>query len=322
MKFFYGGLFILKRSHVNILAAVLVLMAAVLLTDTLTAAAAGSENSPGKGYYKTAPPSWYGSVVMKKNINRGAEVAPVVFKHWVHRRFYTCNVCHADLGFAWKAGGTDIRHSDIDAGKKCGACHNGDLAFGREKCNRCHSYGRRVAENSRLKYALKDFPADDFGNKIDWVKALHEDKITPQVSLGGKGKLTSLDKDVLLPAYSRARYAPSTPDVMFPHKSHTEILDCAACHPARFKPKKGGNPEMDMMKIINGEYCGACHGKVAFPLENCFRCHSVERAVPDWITGADVAKEKAEKEKAKKKAKEEAEKRKKKKKKKRRTTLF
>ncbi len=311
----------MKHFPVNVLVLVLIALSAVFLPHSASVAA-GLENSPGKGYYKVPPPSWYGSVVMKKNIKSSDDVAPVVFKHWVHRRFYTCNVCHGKLGFAWKAGDTDIRHAEMDGGKTCGACHNNDIAFGKEKCNRCHSYGLKVVENSRIKYALKDFPVDDFGNKTDWMKALHEDKISPATSLDGKGKLKYLDKDVLLPAYSRATYAPVPPDVLFPHKSHTEILDCAACHPGRFKAKQGGNPEMDMMKIINGQYCGACHGKVAFPLEDCFRCHSVDRAVPDWITGEDVKKEKAAKEKAKKKAKEEEEKKKNKKKKKKRTTLF
>jgi c(7)-type cytochrome triheme protein len=30
-----------------------------------------------------------------------------------------------------------------------------------------------------------------------------------------------------------------------------------------------------MAKIQAGEYCGACHGKVAFPVEACGRCHAI-----------------------------------------------
>ncbi|MBI5235080.1 MAG: hypothetical protein HY886_02395, partial [Deltaproteobacteria bacterium] len=27
-----------------------------------------------------------------------------------------------------------------------------------------------------------------------------------------------------------------------------------------------------------GQYCGRCHDKVAFPLRNCFKCHSAPRS--------------------------------------------
>jgi len=282
------------------------------------AVAQGVRTPPGKGYHKVAPPSWYGSIVMKNNTAADAGVAPVVFTHWTHRRYYTCNVCHTDLGFAWKAGQTTVTQADIETGKKCGACHNGEDVFGADKCLRCHSYGKEVPENSRFEFAMKDMPPDDFGNKINWVRALHDKKIKPVASVDGTGKLKALDKDIVIPS---SRFAPGPPDVLFPHKSHTEVLDCKSCHPGRFKPKKGGNLGMDMMKIIKGEYCGACHGKVAFPLEDCYRCHSQEVKVPDWITGEDVKKEKAEKERLKK-LEEEKKKKEKNKKKKKRKFLF
>ncbi|MFQ5353445.1 MAG: c(7)-type cytochrome triheme domain-containing protein [Thermodesulfobacteriota bacterium] len=293
----------------------------MIVPQLISDARAEEPGSPGQGYYKLMPPSWYGSIVMNKGIKAGDDVAPVVFKHWMHRRFYTCNVCHGSMGFAWKAGETDAGHVEIDNGKKCGACHNGDQAFGRQECKRCHSYGLKVAENSKHEFALKGLPHNDFGNKVDWVKALDEEAISPANSIDGKRTLKSIDKDIVLPAYSPARYAPVPPDVLFPHKAHTERLECAVCHPKPFKEKEGGNPEMDMMKILKGEYCGVCHGKVAFPVEDCFRCHSQPQIIPDWITGEDVAKDKAAAE-ARKKAREEERKKKMKKKKQRRRTLF
>jgi len=65
----------------------------------------------------------------------------------------------------------------------------------------------------------------------------------------------------------------SMPDVVYPHKAHTEWLDCANCHPAIFIPQKGAN-QISMASIILGEKCGVCHGKVAFPILECRRCHS------------------------------------------------
>lgn len=66
------------------------------------------------------------------------------------------------------------------------------------------------------------------------------------------------------------------PMVRFPHKAHTEWLDCSNCHDAIFKKEVGANP-INMFAILNGEYCGRCHGAVSFPLTECLRCHSVSR---------------------------------------------
>lgn len=70
---------------------------------------------------------------------------------------------------------------------------------------------------------------------------------------------------------------PYMADVLFPHSLHTYWLSCNNCHPKIFKPEVGGNP-MRMKDIENGEFCGKCHGKVAFPLSpdaNCRRCHTL-----------------------------------------------
>jgi len=65
----------------------------------------------------------------------------------------------------------------------------------------------------------------------------------------------------------------SMPDVVYPHKQHTEWLDCSNCHPSIFVPKKGAN-NISMASILLGEQCGVCHGKVAFPVSECRKCHS------------------------------------------------
>jgi c(7)-type cytochrome triheme protein len=64
---------------------------------------------------------------------------PVVFPHWFHRVRFRCKVCHADLGFQFKAGGNEINMLKIIDGQFCGACHNGELAWSVENCNLCHS---------------------------------------------------------------------------------------------------------------------------------------------------------------------------------------
>ncbi len=80
----------------------------------------------------------YGDVVIN-NYSDAAGMRPAVFPHWFHRIRFRCKVCHADLGFKFKAGGNDINMVKIIDGQYCGACHNGNIAWSIENCNLCHS---------------------------------------------------------------------------------------------------------------------------------------------------------------------------------------
>ena len=80
----------------------------------------------------------YGDVVIN-NYSDEAGMRPAVFPHWFHRIRFRCKVCHADLGFQFKAGGNDITMLKIIDGEFCGACHNGDIAWSVENCDLCHS---------------------------------------------------------------------------------------------------------------------------------------------------------------------------------------
>ncbi len=80
----------------------------------------------------------YGDVVIN-NYSDDAGMRPVVFPHWFHRIRFRCNVCHAELGFEFKAGSNDINMLKIFDGEFCGACHNNEIAWGVENCVLCHS---------------------------------------------------------------------------------------------------------------------------------------------------------------------------------------
>lgn len=80
----------------------------------------------------------YGDIVIN-NYSDAAGMRPAVFPHWFHRIRFRCKVCHADLGFKFKAGGNDINMLKIIDGQYCGACHNGAIAWSVENCNLCHS---------------------------------------------------------------------------------------------------------------------------------------------------------------------------------------
>jgi c(7)-type cytochrome triheme protein len=80
----------------------------------------------------------YGDVVINNHSDK-AGMPPAVFPHWFHRIRFRCKVCHADLGFQFKAGGNDINMVKIIDGQFCGACHNGEIAWSIENCNLCHT---------------------------------------------------------------------------------------------------------------------------------------------------------------------------------------
>jgi len=120
--------------------------------------------------------------------------------------------------------------------------------------------------------AMSTFPRDNTGI-VDWVKVLDQGLIDPRKSVDGTGEMFPVDFDIIFTNTA------SMPNVRFPHRQHTEWLTCANCHPAIFVPQKGANP-VSMNEIIQGKYCGVCHGKVAFPpTMNCGRCHSVANEV-------------------------------------------
>ena len=132
------------------------------------------------------------------------------------------------------------------------------------------------AANPSLKFlqqpaeALSTLAPAKEGNHVDWVEALRSGQISPRTNIFPETKITVLDQDILMEDTA------GQPMVLFPHKAHTEWLDCSNCHDRIFKAKKGAN-DFGMYEILQGQYCGQCHGAVSFPLTQCQRCHSVDR---------------------------------------------
>ncbi|MEE9542711.1 MAG: c(7)-type cytochrome triheme domain-containing protein, partial [Thermodesulfobacteriota bacterium] len=125
-------------------------------------------------------PGDYGNIVLNNKTGEGKAMAAVVFPHWWHRTQFTCKVCHVEIGFPMKAGETDFVMGEIFAGKQCGTCHNGTIAFMPMDCARCHSQGLDVPQNRKIEETLKNLPKDGFGNKVDWVKAIRDGSIKPK----------------------------------------------------------------------------------------------------------------------------------------------
>lgn len=126
--------------------------------------------------------------------------------------------------------------------------------------------------------ALSDsnLPRDRFG-LIDWADAIKNEDVKPQWSFDPKAPdAPQIDMDVVV--YTKSRFMP---DVIFPHKVHEMWLTCTICHPAIFPMSaRLANQMMTMPEISAGKFCGVCHNRVAFPLDDCLRCHIKPRNVP------------------------------------------
>ncbi len=72
--------------------------------------------------------------------------------------------------------------------------------------------------------------------------------------------------------------------VVFPHWFHRVRFRCKVCHAdLGFKFQAGGN-DINMVKIIDGQFCGACHnGELAWSIENCNLCHSAKPGLPTQV---------------------------------------
>jgi len=121
------------------------------------------------------------------------------------------------------------------------------------------------------KQSFESLSSSKNGNRVDWVKALENNEISPRYD-----RLSDDVKPIVMDLNIVREVKGSMPDVVYPHKQHTEWLDCSNCHPAIFIPQKGAN-QISMAAILLGQKCGVCHGKVAFPVSECRRCHSKEK---------------------------------------------
>ncbi len=121
--------------------------------------------------------------------------------------------------------------------------------------------------------AFDRLPKSGAGNHVDWVKSLDAKNIKPRWDRNDPAAAAIvMDLNIVREVKG------SMPDVVYPHKQHTEWLDCSNCHPAIFIPQKGAN-QISMASILLGQKCGVCHGKVAFPVSECRLCHSRKKTV-------------------------------------------
>jgi c(7)-type cytochrome triheme protein len=236
---------------------------------------------------KRPKPFEYGLVTIS-NYTLRSGLPPVLFDHWNHRDKFTCRLCHVDIGFAMKAGATQIKAADNMRGYFCGTCHNGRMQYGDRKvfascaknftkeeygrCKKCHTETISSEKEDDFEKLAERLPKGRFGNGIDWEKAEERGLVKPvdfleDVSI--KRTALTIQKD-----FSLTPKIEGMPEIIFSHKKHTIWNGCELCHPDLFLGVKKGSSKYSMVEIFDGKYCGACHSSVAFPLTDCQRCHT------------------------------------------------
>lgn len=245
---------------------------ALLLAVGLLSGLVGAGPAGARSFYRLPPlpkPHAYGNVLIDRTSTANG-VSPAVFPHWLHRTRATCSVCHDELEFEMQTGSTEVTEADNRAGRFCGACHDGTTAFALAgNCIRCHSGNKNAGqEKFEAFFSSRPFPSTPFGNGIDWVQALRRGLITPASSFETPADSMSFDRELLLEA-EMGRIPPA----VFPHRAHGEWMGCDTCHPAIFNIKAKTTKHFRMEAILKGQFCGACHLNVAFPMDDCARCH-------------------------------------------------
>lgn len=118
--------------------------------------------------------------------------------------------------------------------------------------------------------ALSVLPGTTGGNRVDWVAAVQQGLIAPRHSLDATGNQEIRKTTIIM--RNTLGFLPVT----FPHEGHSLWMSCEMCHDSIFIPEVNAN-DITMVKILDGEYCGVCHGAVSFPLSECNRCHAARR---------------------------------------------
>lgn len=253
----------------------------VLMTAVSVAWASGTKK-------RRLPPYEFGSVTIN-NYSQQFGMPPVVFDHWLHRKEFTCRLCHVDIGFGMTAGSTRIRAVDNMKGYFCGTCHNGKVNSGKKRvfeactkeygrddyngrCIKCHTLEKNAAKEEAFYRFADGMPKERFGNGINWEKAEEDGLIKPLDQLEG----VSINKAKLKiqPDFALKAKVDGMPDIIFSHRKHTVWNGCELCHPDIFIGIKKGTSKYTMVELFEGKYCGVCHDKVAFPQTDCQRCHS------------------------------------------------
>ena len=227
-----------------------------------------------------------------KNITFATDNAgKVIFSHKNHIRqkkmAHNCKACHDTIyPFKVKASYT---MADMEKGKSCGACHDGQSAFALKECARCH-------QANEITFAVQATGPTRFSHKKHLAAepdcaachpalfaAGHNKPATMAEMKQGKscgachnGKMAfSIDNCTSChPVKDRIYAIKGGGNVTFSHGFHTGRYQCGTCH-TRLYAISHSKSKVSMKTMEKGRSCGACHdGKAAFSVKaNCASCH-------------------------------------------------
>ena len=215
----------------------------------------------------------------------------VIFSHKVHMKKKTekspnvsCKTCHATP----RETRTKFTMAQMEQGKSCGKCHNGQKAFSVSNCTACHKVKNityQVKQTGPVLFShtkhLKEMQCNSCHN------ALYKTGPNKQFSMAEmeKGKSCGACHDAK-EAFAVSECDKCHPvreikfevsgigEARFSHDAHLSMYRCGDCHAGTFPTKRGSKP-VSMSDMKKSKSCGACHdGKAAFSVNgNCDSCH-------------------------------------------------
>lgn len=217
----------------------------------------------------------------------------VVFSHQQHLKKKTakspnvsCKSCHDNP----RATKTKYTMADMEKGKSCGKCHNGQRAFSVAKCTGCHKVKNvtfQIKETGPVLFShvkhLKSMQCGACHNalyKTGPNKSVSMAEMEKGKSCGAchnGGKAFALAKcDGCHPAPKQVVFkVKETGPTVFSHSKHVEMYSCSACHTKLYP--LGSGKTVTMAAMEKGKSCGACHNaKEAFAVAQCEKCHPVQ----------------------------------------------
>ena len=236
------------------------------------------------------------AVTVRDAVYTTKKAGKVVFSHGDHinKKGMTnnCRACH-DAIFDLKKK----RHysmADMEKGRSCGACHNGNKAFSLKECARCH-------QTREITFKVKETGPTRFSHKSHLAKSADCGVCHPSVFAAGPNKRVTmadmkkgkscgachngkkafgLDKCVTCHPVKEITYkVKETGPTHFSHKIHLAVAECGKCHPKLYSPNQK-NRRVGMAAMEKGKSCGACHNsKQAFSVKECSKCHPVRELV-------------------------------------------
>ncbi len=243
------------------------------------------------------PSLLYGRWIKDKVYLQTDSVGKVEFSHFSHMEKDSigknCPTCHNEPFHIVTEKNPTFTMKDMEEGKSCGVCHDGDTAFGvAGDCTTCHTNaGDQVIQTENVgsvsfshavhieMFGCGECHPDTFKAKANsnqvGMKAMEAGEscgachdgdtafsVKEDCSSCHAGDITYINEDA--------------GNITFPHAAHTAMFGCDECHPDLFQAKRGAN-KATMEDMENGESCGACHdGDTAFGVaEDCESCHEM-----------------------------------------------